>query len=118
MGLFYQSHKNEPGENTDLRSQHCVKIRFNYGLDELDELYNLEKVIDRILVESNAGDCDGHEVAMDNSHGFIFLYGYNAETVFKTVLPTLKKCPFMKGAVANLRFGPLIEGTLDIDVEI
>lgn len=118
MGLFYQSNNNELSEKPDFGNLHCVIIRFNYGLEEMDELYKLEKEIDRILVENNAGDCDGHEVAMDNSDGCIFLYGNNAETVFKTVLPTLKKCHFMKGAVAKLRFGPLAEGVLDIDVEI
>jgi hypothetical protein len=118
MGLFYQSNKNGQREKPDLENNHCVIIRFNYGLEEMDELYKLDREIDRVLVENNAGDCDGHEVAMDNSDGFLFLYGNNAETVFKTVLPILKKCPFMKGAVANLRFGPPKEGTLDIDVEI
>jgi hypothetical protein len=89
-----------------LISEHSVIIKFKYGLDSLDPLHRLEIELDQILKQSNAGYCDGHEIAIDLSHGFIFLYGSNAEIIFKAVKPLLDSCAFMRRASANLRFGP------------
>jgi hypothetical protein len=55
---------------------------------------------------------------MDNSDGCLYMYGPNAETLYKAIKPTLEDCKFMKGAQAYLRFGPIGEGTKDIEVEI
>ena len=55
---------------------------------------------------------------MDNSDGYLYMYGPNAETLFKAIKPTLEDSNFMKGAQVYLRFGPLEKGTKDIEVEI
>lgn len=55
---------------------------------------------------------------MDYSDGFLYMYGPNAETLFKTVKPILGSENFMKGAVATLRFGPPGEDTSRIEVVI
>lgn len=100
-------------------SQHSVVVHFLYGIEELDPLHNLDTKLNKQINDAGVGVYDWHEIAMDSSHGFLFMYGPNAEKLFKTVLPTLKKCPFMKGAVAHLRFGALDEeGVPEIEVEI
>jgi len=46
------------------------------------------------------------------------MYGPDAETLFKAVLPTLEACKFMNGAKAIIRFGPPTDGVKEIEVEI
>lgn len=99
-------------------AQHSVIIHFNYGIDSLDPLHQLGRKLDRIIKAKNVGEYDGHEIAMDSSHGFLYLYGPNAETLFKTVLPTLQATDFMTGASATLRFGPPTSDAKLIEVEI
>jgi hypothetical protein len=90
----------------DLHQLQSVIIEFSYGIEELDPLHELEDELIGIVEKEGVGLHDGHEVAMDSSHGFLFLYGPNAEILFKTIKPTLETRTWMQGAVAHLRFGP------------
>lgn len=123
MGLFDKLFRKSQGQEPpkggqDSNSEHCVIIEFNYGLDSLDALYQLEEELDSILIASQVGDCDGHEIAIDLSDGILYLYGSNAEAIFKTVKQTLEHCSFMKGATAKLRFGPPEDGIREIEVNM
>ena len=99
-------------------NQHAVIIHFNYGIEGLDSLYNLEDELVAVINEKEVGKYDGHEIAMDNSDGFLYMYGSNAETLFKAVKPTIESCKFMKEAKALLRFGTPDNGTKEIEVDI
>jgi hypothetical protein len=90
----------------DLALMQSVIVEFNYGLEEMDEIYDLEDKLRELLDKVTVGMIDGHEVAMDNSHGFLFLYGRNAEELFKVVHPVLLTKTWLHGATAHLRFGP------------
>lgn len=103
---------NQPG------TEHAVIIHFNYGLEELDQLYSLEKKLRIIISKNNLGEYDGHEIAIDNSDGSLYMYGANAETLFNAIKPTLESIEFMKGAEANLRFGPPATGVKEIEIKI
>jgi len=98
--------------------EHGVIIHFFYGMDDLTPLYQFETELERTLEENNAGRYDGHEIAMDDTDGFLFFYGKNAEILFKAIHPLLKKNPWMKNAVALLRFGPAGEDASEIEVMI
>jgi len=98
--------------------EHTVIVHFKYGIESLDPLFNLENKLIGVIIEKKVGKYDGHEIAMDNSDGCLYMYGPNAETLYKAIKPTLEVCKFMKGAQAYLRFGPIGEGTKDIEVEI
>ena len=100
------------------KPRHSVIVHFNYGMDELDPLHDLECKLEKVIMENEVGEYDGHEIAMDGSDGFLYMYGFNAETLFKTVKPTLEATEFMKGATAQLRFGPPEDGVMEIEVEI
>ena len=104
--------------DNQLNQEHAVIVHFNYGIESLDPLFSLENELIRVIIETKVGKYDGHEIAMDNSDGYLYMYGPNAETLFKAIKPTLKDSNFMKGAQAYLRFGPLEKGTKDIEVEI
>ena len=100
------------------KTEHAVIIHFNYGIDEMDKLYELSDKLERFIRKNNLGEFDGHEIAMDCSDGFLYMYGPNAETLFKGIKPILEITDFMKGAKAKLRFGPPGDGVKEISVEI
>ncbi|MBE9490248.1 MAG: hypothetical protein IMY67_08155 [Bacteroidetes bacterium] len=89
--------------NTDiLNEKDKVIISFNRfsGIDEIHELdmklyENIPKVIGRY---------DGHEIAMDDSHGTLFAYGNNAEKLFKAMQPILNEFDFLNEASVYLYF--------------
>jgi len=97
---------------------HAVIIHFHHGIDELEAVHALENQLDTLLEESRVGRVDGHEVAMDDSDGFLYLYGPNAETLFKTVLPVLQRSSLMTGATAYLRFGPPEDESPNIELQL
>ncbi|MGM0649511.1 MAG: hypothetical protein ACQES1_03275 [Bacteroidota bacterium] len=97
---------------------HAVIIHFYYGLDELDAVHEFEKRLTLIIENNRLGFYDGHELAMDNSDGFLYMYGKNAETLFKAILPALKAHPLMQGAAAHLEFGDIEDNPKCIDVNL
>lgn len=94
-------------ENTEREYKQLVYINFYYGYQELDELHNLESKLRILLFDKGIGELDGHEINMDGSDGTLFLYGNNAEELFKTIEPLLLQTPFMKKAEVYLRFGDI-----------
>jgi hypothetical protein len=102
----------------DQEPEHAVIIRFDYGIEGLGPLHTLEDKLEEVITENNAGEYDGHEIAMDYSDGFLYMYGPNAEILFNAVKPVLTETEFMKGAKAKLRFGPPEEGVKEVEVEI
>lgn len=81
------------------------------GLDIIHELDMrlFEDIPDTI------GQHDGHEVAMDDSHGTLFTYGENAETLFKAMHPILSEFDFLKGATVYLGFHHQKDKELDLE---
>lgn len=98
--------------------EHAVIISFHYPHDNLDLLHELEIRLTKIIADNKVGDYDGHEVSMDDTDATLFMYGPNAEVLFKTVKPLLEQTAFMKGAIANLIFGPAGTKAPMIEVEI
>jgi hypothetical protein len=94
------------GENqTTDPYEHAVIIYFNYGKEEDGPYWDLGMELEKIMRVNRLGVYDGHEIAMDNTDGSYYLYGSNAEAIFKAIKPTLEATDFMKGATAVLRFG-------------
>jgi hypothetical protein len=96
--------------------EHAVIIEFNYGIGELEPLQQLEIKLEKVIRDNNVGEYDEHEIAIDYSDGSLYMYGPNAEDLFKVIKPTLDSFYFMKGAIANLRFGPPEDGVKEIKV--
>ncbi|MEQ9415306.1 MAG: hypothetical protein RIF39_15840 [Cyclobacteriaceae bacterium] len=107
----------EKSMSTDNLEQ-AVIVHFKYGIVGLDSLFKLEDILERLIADADVGVYDGHEIAVDYSDGFLYMYGPNAETLFKTIKPTLEKTDFMKGAKAKLRFGPPEDGVKEIEFSI
>ena len=109
----------EEEENITVKFDHSVIVHFSkYLSEELEDLHNLELKLIKLIDESGLGMYDGHEIAMDDTDGTLYMYGTNAESLFKLVLPTLQETDFLKGAIATLRFRSYDEEASEIDLEI
>lgn len=100
------------------KDEHAVIVHFIYYKDELDPLHELDTRLEKAIRESGVGYYDWHEIAMDDSDGFLYMYGPNAGELFKVVKPILEATDFTRGAVATLRFGPAGCEAKEIEVEI
>lgn len=89
-------------ELNDRPVQDAVLIYFG-AFRGLDEIHKLDmRLFDEIPPE--IGSHDGHQVAMDDTHGTLFTYGNNAEEVFKAMQPILNDFDFLEGAEVHLQF--------------
>ncbi len=79
-----------------------VIISFDKSCSGLDEIHELGLKLCNI--PSDIGRYDGHEVAIDDSHGTLFAYGNNAEELFKEMEPILREYDFLREASVYLRF--------------
>jgi hypothetical protein len=98
--------------------EHSVIVHFSYYKDDLDPLHALERKLEEVIKETGVGEYDGHEIAVDMSDGFLYMYGPDAEALFKSVKPTLEQTDFVQGAVATLRFGGPGSGAKEIEIQI
>ena len=97
---------------------HKVIVSFYKGINDLSELHKLDMKLYKFLTNPEIGYYDGHEVAMDLSHGTLFFYGNNAEILFKAVKPMLETAEFLVGATANLVFNSQSKNRKSIEVII
>jgi hypothetical protein len=87
-------------------SEHAVIVHFSYGSTNLQYIYAMEDLLRAAISEAAAGEYDGKEVAADGSDGFFYMYGPDAETLFRAIEPVLAGSSFMRGATVTLWFGP------------
>lgn len=116
--LFGKSIRQQKRTDAENEPEHSVILCFQYGLENLQALHDLEDTLEYVINRNAVGEYDGHEIATDYSAGFLYMYGPNAERLFKAVQPTLSETDFMRGATAKLRFGPPGDGAKEIEVEL
>jgi len=83
-----------------------VEIFFAYGSTNFQYVFALGDQLHVAVSEAKAGEYDGHEIASDGSECKLFLFGPDAETIFRVITPVLEASPLTRGAVITLRFGP------------
>jgi hypothetical protein len=98
--------------------EHAVIVYFDYKKDNLEPLHKLEDELEKVIAKHNVGEYDGNEMAINLNDGILFMYGPNAELLYKAIKPTLLTRDFMKGAKAKLRFGPPEDGVTEIEVQV
>jgi hypothetical protein len=99
-------------------NEHAVIIYFYYGKDSLSELHQLENKLRAIIDDAGIGEYDGHEINLDYTDVILYMYGQNAEVIFKTIRPVLIETDFMKTAKAILRFGPPEDDVPEIELSV
>ena len=98
--------------------EHAVIAQFNYNKEDLQPLHDLADRLEKEIEKRKIGVYDGHEIASDYSDGFVYMYGPNAEVLFKGVKDILESTDFMNGARVKLRFGPPEDGVKEIETKI
>lgn len=104
----------EPGRGMEtMVSEQSVIVTFykfaekfwTEDMHSLDPLFALEDDLEGILAERDLGELDGHEIAVDGSDGFLFLYGPDAEALYSAIEAVLRASPVTQGGNATLRYG-------------
>lgn len=93
-----------------MAEEQAIIVTFLYALPNLQQLHDLEAKLEKAINANGVGDYDGHEIAVDLSDGFLYMYGPDAEKLFDVVIPILKEMPFLNDAKVKLRFGPPEDG--------
>jgi hypothetical protein len=110
MGLLSKLFGSRNAEKSGSSEQE-VEVHFAYGSTNFQHVYALGDQLQLAITEAKVGEYDGHAIPADGSEGRYFIYGPDAEAIFKAISPVLEASPLMRGARVTLRFGPRRWGT-------
>ncbi len=99
-------------------TEHAVIVQFQYGCTNLEALFSAEDRLEAAITAAKVGEMDGHEIAVDGSDGTFYMYGSDADKLFKAVEPVLRTIAFMKGASVTRRYGPPKDGVKTVVTKI
>jgi len=105
MGLLSKLFGSKKGASKG-SPEHEVMVHFSYGSTNLQHMYALEDQLRHAISDARVGEYDGHEIAEDGSDGFFYMYGPDAEVLYRVIGPILEESSFMRGATVTLWFGP------------
>ena len=81
-----------------------LPLKCQFGTDgEKEEVQNLEEELASVVEAPSVGEFDGNEFGA--SKCVLFLYGTNADRLFKAIEPVLKATPIASGGYAIKRYG-------------
>lgn len=83
-----------------------VEVHFEYGSTNFQLVYALGDQLQHAVADAKVGEYDGHDLPADGSEGRYFVFGRDAEEIFRVIRPILEGSPFMRGATVTLWFGP------------
>jgi hypothetical protein len=105
MGLLsriFGSKKNTPVGPTVQE----VEVHFSYGSTNFQHIYALEDLVQHAVADARVGKYEGHDISGDGSDAVFYLYGPDAEAIYRVISPVLATSPFMRGAKVTMWFGP------------
>jgi len=97
------------GSNQDVKKgppEQEVEVHFSYGSTNFQHVYALEDLVRHAISDAAVGEYEGHELASDGSDGRLFMYGPDAEALYRAISPVLSASALMSGATVTLWFGP------------
>jgi hypothetical protein len=53
--------------------EHAVIVYFDYGIEDLEPIFQLGNKLEKIISDNNVGEYDGNEIAMDYSDGSLYM---------------------------------------------
>lgn len=86
--------------------EQCLIVHFEYGLPDLDGLYEQADRLTQALAEAGVGEYDGHEIAVSLADGFHYMYGPDADLLLEVAEPVLRDTPWFRQAEITRRYGP------------
>jgi len=75
------------------------------GVDALDMLLALEGQLRQAIEGAGIGEVDGHEIALDDTEGSLWVYGPDAKAMLKVALPIVCPSRLAPGGRVILRYG-------------
>jgi len=75
------------------------------GVDALDMLLALEGQLRLAIENAGVGEVDGHEIALDDTEGSLWIYGPDAKAMIKAALPIVCPSRLAPGGRVILRYG-------------
>ena len=87
-------------------SEHAVTVHFLYGSTNFQHVYAVEDLLRTAISEAKIGEYDHHFTARDGHDGWYYMYGPDAEALYRVVQPVLENACFIPGATVTLWFGP------------
>ena len=103
-------------------SEHCVRIIVKLSdeswgtLEERTEMGEIEETLESVMGDSEAGEYDGHELGGGTC--VFYLYGPNADELFKAIEPTLRSREELRGSSVIKRYGPPDDGVRETTLVI
>jgi hypothetical protein len=91
--------------------QQAVIVHFTYGSTNFQYIYALEDQLRDAISRAKAGEYDSRKVADDGSDGYFYMYGPDAEALYRAISPVLTSTVFTRSATVTLRFGPAKRST-------
>ena len=72
---------------------HEVTVHFLYGSTNFQHMFALEDQIRLKISDAGVGGYEGHDVREDGSEGVFYMYGPDAEALYRVIGPLLADSP-------------------------
>ncbi|HEX3948553.1 MAG TPA: hypothetical protein VHW95_01740 [Steroidobacteraceae bacterium] len=93
------------GETVAPAPEQAVSVHFNYGNADWKPFFAFEKTLEDAIGKSGVGAYDGNELAVDGSDGSLYMYGPDADKLFKVAKPILLSTTLLRNITVTLRYG-------------
>lgn len=76
--------------------ENWICVHFEYGKENLDEMFAAQEQLERIVNTSGLGEVDGNEIAPDLSNGSLWIICSDIKKVLVLIKPTVLSKDFLK----------------------
>ena len=97
--------------------QHVI-LYFKHGIRDIVPYSDAVAHIRQLLADAGTGEYVEDDMAIDGGDAEAILRGPNANTLYETICPVLKKLPFLHGARVTLVYGSLGAGEREKSFEL
>ncbi|WP_424961142.1 hypothetical protein [Ekhidna sp.] len=95
-----------------------IVVYFEGWINSLEPVHRLSEQFRELLSDNEEADFDGHEIAIDGSHGTLYFYCDDSKVLWKQIKSTLESADLLKCKQAILRLGRLEENAEQIIIDL
>jgi hypothetical protein len=95
----------QKGVSANGPEEHALIVETKGVQVEDGALYAVEDALTGAIEKAGVGIYDGHDRAVDGSHAILYMYGPDADDLFKVALPILLSHALTASGVAKRRYG-------------
>ncbi|WP_420318716.1 hypothetical protein [Ekhidna sp.] len=97
---------------------HSIVVYFEGWINSLEPIHRLSEELRELLDSNENASFDGHEIAMDGSHGTLYFYCEDSQVLWEIIKPTLTSASLIKCKKAILRAGKSGEADKETIIDI